>query len=189
MPIKRTGGDRAKVTAAVRNLGQQEGKVGWFESAKYANGAPVAGVAYVQEHGSAARSIPPRPYFRPTVAERKTAWAKTAGDVSRAVLEGHLSPDASTEALCLAAEGDVRKAISKLTAPALSPLTILARKERQIRSRQTKGQMQGGLTGKDIGRLAARLDQGPQDVSGVSTKPLVDSGLMLATLSSQVNKK
>ncbi len=38
-------------------------QVGWFESAKYDDGTPVAGVAAIQEFGSAKNRIPPRPFF------------------------------------------------------------------------------------------------------------------------------
>jgi len=163
MKITRKGGERAAITATVKALGNAEGKVGWFESARYEGGQPVAGVAFVQEHGSPKHSIPARPFMRPTAAEKSESWAKTAAGLSRAAMRGEIAPDAVMEGLALAAEGNVRVAITKLTAPALSPKTVAARKRR--------------LANKGKGAKAS------------IAKPLVDTGLMLATLTSQVTKK
>lgn len=176
---KREGGSSA-LTAAVKVLDGSQGRVGWFESAKTPDGTPVAGIASVQEFGSPAKRIPPRSFMRSTSSDQAPAWAKFTEQAARAVVQGKLAPDAMTEALALKAEGDVRRTISKIVAPPLSPLTLLARKERKAGRK---------VTGKTLGELTKRSDKGPPDVTGVSTKPLVDSGLMLATLTSQVTKK
>lgn len=178
MKINRRPGAREAIKAAVVALDGEQGKVGWFESAKHPDGTPVAGIAAVQEFGS--RNIPPRSFFRTTAAEQQTAWASTAAKISKAVMQGKMPAGVLTEALCLAAEGDVRAKITKITAPPLSVLTLLARKHRKAG---------GKVTGKTLGALAKQANKGPPDVSGVSTKPLVDTGLMLATLTSQVIKK
>lgn len=180
MPIKRIPGKRESLQKAIKGLGDAEASVGWFESAKYPDGAPVAGVAAVQEFGSAARSIPPRPFFRTTVAEKEGEWSKTAEKAAQAVVKGQIAPDSMAEALALRAEGDVRRTISRIVDPPLSTLTLLARMHRK------KGET---VTGKTIGELSKKIDQGPQRIKGVSTKPLVDTRVMINTLSSQVKKK
>ena len=171
-------GSITKLRTAVAGLDGAQGRVGWFESAKYPNGAPVAGVAAVQEFGSG--PTPPRSFFRTTAAEKQPAWRTTSEKLAKAVVDGKLPADKMQEALCLSAEGDVRTKITQIFDPPLSAITLLARMYRK------KG---GVVTGKTIGEFASKADAGPQRISGVSHKPLVDSGLMLATLTSQVTKK
>lgn len=143
---------------ALDGLQQKVAQVGWFPSAKYGDGKPVAGVAYVQEFGSTKRGIPPRPFFRTTSENQRSEWANLSRRVAKAVLQGRMPPEALVEAVALKAEGDVRATISKITTPALAPATLRARARRS-----SSGQ--------------------------ISVKPLVDSGLMLATLTSQVIDK
>ncbi len=180
MKITRKAGKMEAMKTAVKAMNGEEGKVGWFESARTEDGKPVAGIAVVQEFGSTKRSIPSRSFMRTTVSEQQTSWAKVAEGAARAVLQGKMAPGGMTEALALKAEGDVRRKISKILTPPLSQITLLARKARK----QGKD-----VKGKQIGEFARKVDQGPQKVTGVSTKPLVDTGLMLATLTSQVTKK
>lgn len=182
--IQRVPGLRDDIRIAVAALGEKTGAVGWFESSKYEDGAPVAGVAAVQEYGSAKRGIPPRPFFRPTAEQQAGAWKATAAQVSKGILQGHLKPDALMEALSLKAEADVRVAITKLLTPQLSLLTLQARKHKKEQD-GSKGPVQP-FTAKTLGKLQRSRDEGPPDVSGVSTKPLVDSGYLLATLTSKV---
>lgn len=195
MKVTRKAGKSEALRTASAALQGQQGKVGWFESAKTEDGKPVAGIAAVQELGSTARSIPPRSFFRTTAAEQRNDWAQTAREIARAVTLGKMPADSMGEALCLKAEGDVRAKIASITEPPLSPLTILARKDRREGEKMRKKAAKYGpqqpytMGGKRIGQLAAQLNQGPPDLSGVSAKPLVDTGLMLATLTSQVTKK
>lgn len=162
---------------ALKGLGDVDAKVGWFESSKYEDGTPVAAVAYVQEFGSTKRGIPPRPFFRTTAIEKRGEWAKTAEAISRAVVQGKVKPAAIGEALALAAEGHVRTTITKLTAPALSPITI------ELRRIRRNG---GKVSGKTVGEAAKASKSGFFEApTGSEAKPLVDTGYLLATLSSQ----
>jgi hypothetical protein len=156
---KTPGPARRVILGAAVDLGQRTGRVGWFPSAKYEDGTPVAGVAAVQELGSASQGIPPRPFFRPTGDEKSKEWAATAKGLSRAVMRGQLAPANLFEQLCLSAEGDVRATITKLQTPALAPETIAARKRKLTKGKAPKSTIE---------------------------KPLVDSGYLLATLTSQV---
>ena len=70
-----------------------------------------------------------------------------------------MPPGAVLEALCLKAEADVRQAIINVTAPALKQSTIDARKRKLAKGTRFKGSIE---------------------------KPLVASGLALATLTSKV---
>ena len=84
------------------------------------------------------------------------------------------------ELLTLKAEGDVSKAIAEVNAPPLSKITLGARKYR------AEGKK---VTGATIGEIARLIDENKLDVSGVSTKPLNETGLMSATLTHVVEKK
>lgn len=181
MRVTRKAGKIEALREAVKGLDGVESKVGWFESAKYEDGTPVAGVAYVQEFGSTKRSIPPRPFFRSTADEKRGDWAKTAENISRAVVRGKIPAEKVGEAVALAAEGHVRATITKITQPALSPITI------ELRRRRRAGET---VTGKTVGDAAkASKSAFFQGASGSEAKPLVDTGYMLATLTSEYGGK
>ena len=147
------------LTKALKTLGDAVGKVGWFETAKYPDGTPVAYVAAVQEFGYPEGNIPPRLGMRVTAAEKQKEWASVAGGASRAVLAGKLTPWQAMETIGLKAAGDVRKHITEVTTPPLKVDTVKAR-----------------LAGKKQGRV----------VSVTVAKPLVDTGHLLTTLTSVV---
>lgn len=165
MRVTRKAGKIDALRQAVKGLDGAQGRVGWFPSAKYEGGQPVAGVAAVQEFGSPARGIPPRSFFRTTATEKRQEWSHTVEQVSRAAAQGKIEPGRVMEAVALAAGGHVRATITKLTSPALKQSTVDARKRRLA----DKG---ASLTGA----------KGAAGVAGIE-KPLVDSGLMLVTLS------
>jgi hypothetical protein len=165
MKVTRVAGlSRAVILGAAVELGQRSGKVGWFPAAQYPDGTPVAGVAAVHELGSATQGIPPRAFFRPTAAEQANEWGRISAGYARMVMRGDIAPKAMFEGLCLAAEGAVRETITKLNSPPLAQATVDARKRRLA-------------PGTKVAKKPA--------VMGIE-KPLVDSGLMLATLTSQV---
>ena len=138
---------------ALKNMGAAKARVGWFDSAKYESGVPVAYVATIQEYGWG--PIPPRPYIRPTVVEKRTAWATTGAKMAKRALTANMPPRAALEAVAEAARGDIAKAISAITEPALAEATLQARRAHNL----------------------------------TSEKPLVASGLLLATLTTQVTDK
>lgn len=172
-----------KIDLALKALDGLTGKVGWFYNAVYEGGRPVAAVAAGNELGIASRSIPPRPFMRPTVAERKQAWRDTVAMASVAVLKGEISAEDAMAQLTKQAEGDVAKTITQVYDPPLSPITIWLRAKR-------RGLLGPDVTvtGKTVGE-AARAVAAPGYVQpNVQTKPLNDSGHMFDTLSSKVER-
>lgn len=155
---RQPGGAGQALRKAIGALNDAQGKVGWFENARYEDGTPVALVAVVQEHGSTKRGIPARPFMRTTQQEKAQVWKEDARRLAAAVAAGQMPPDALMEGLTQKAEGDVRQSISRVLSPPLSERTIAARARRH-----SKGK--------------------------ASSKPLVDTGYMLNTLTSQVKKK
>lgn len=163
MRVTRKAGKIDALRHAVTALDGAQGRVGWFPSAVYEGGQPVAGVAYVQEFGSPSQGIPPRLGMRMTAEERRQDWADTAKGVARAAAQGKLPADGMMPAVCLAAEGAVRARITKVNSPALKQATIDARKR--------------------------RLANGGKGAKSSITKPLVDTGILLNTLTSETTKK
>lgn len=164
----------------LKALARIEGKVGWFSSARYENGVPVAYVMAIQElgyNGGKIGVIPPRPTMRPTAIKQREKWGRTAGVVSKRVLAGQMTPVDAMGVITLQAESDVGAAIAELVAPPLSPVTI------ELRAMKAKNP---GLviTAATVG-IAARRVASPGYIApaGISTKPLNDTGHAIATLS------
>ena len=101
--------------------------------------------------------------MRATAREKRREWAKTAETISRAAAQGKIAPERVMEAVAMAAEGNVRETITKVTAPALKQATIDARKR--------------------------RLANGGKGAQASIAKPLVDTGILLNTLTSETEKK
>lgn len=141
---------------ALRQLDGVVGKVGWFENSRYPDDkrTPVAAVAAQNELGNPSKRIPARPFILPTIHEKSNEWAKIVENGSRAVIEGRRSMTDVMEVLGQKAAADIRKKISTIWEPPLSPYTIAARLSRKTNK-------------KTIGNL---------------TKPLIDTGLMYGTL-------
>ena len=153
---KTNTGKQLKV--ALENLEGKVGKVGWFEKSKYENDISVAYVATIQEYGYPPQNIPARPFMRPTIIQKQKEWKVIAESGAKAILKGTRTIDNVMEAIGLKAAGDIRKTISLIWSPPLSPLTIQAR----LRKRSNK---------KVVGNL---------------TKPLIDTGIMFGTLTNTV---
>lgn len=77
------GGDKFKaaIKAAVEQVESGKVRVGIIRQATYENGKSVAQVAYWNEYGTA--HIPPRPFFRQTIAKHKNEWPAKAAAIMR----------------------------------------------------------------------------------------------------------
>lgn len=142
-----------QITLALKELEGKQAKAGWFETAKYENGTPVAYVATIQEFGCPENGIPSRPFMRPAIAKYRDEWSSMAKKGAKAILKGAFTASQVMEMIAMRAASDVAKEITEVTSPPLKPATIAAR----LRKKSDKS---------TIGNL---------------TKPLVDTGLMLAT--------
>lgn len=161
--VKRVPGPAAMpLQKALAGLKGVVGRVGWFETAKYPNGTPVAYVAAIHEFGSPENNIPPRLGMRATSDEKRGEWGSVAAGASKAVLSGKMTAPAAMEVLGLKAAGDIRKHISEVTQPPLKVDTVKAR-----------------LAGKKQGNV----------VSITAAKPLVATGHLLATLTNTTGKE
>lgn len=150
-----------RLNQALKDLNGLEGKVGWFAKSKYPEtGEYVAAIAAQNEYGNPSKNIPARPFMRPTIIAQQNAWLDLAARVSAKVLDGGLSAQQGMELIAVQAENDVLKKIKSIYEPPLSPYTIAKRLQRYKNKAK-------------VGNL---------------TKPLVDTGLMIATLTHEVTK-
>lgn len=164
---------RARLDSIADGFVGQEAKVGWFPAAKYADGTPVAYVAAIQENGVSARGIPPRPFIRPTIADRRTAWVDTMTQGMRAVVKGKATAEQVLEGVGLAASADIGITLASGQFVPLSPITLMLRRMRDEDPTLV-------VTGRVIGEAAARVKAGEPGSS--RTQPLHDTGLMVSTL-------
>lgn len=187
MEIKRSGNSDA-IKKMLKELESKQIQVGFFETAKYPDGTPIAYVAAIQEFGYG--PIPPRPFMRPAELQNKNKWQAGIARGVKAALNGAITIDHALEQVALVAAGDVRKAIKAVTAPPLSLLTLLLRKHK-------KNPDASPIGGKLVGQKAGEINfMGPRpkkdktlSISGVSTKPLIDTGQMFQAVTGAVVNK
>lgn len=175
-----TGPATLRLRVALEQLGKVKGQVGFFESAKYADGTPVAYVAAIQEFGDPEHGIPPRSFMRPTMASRQNVWRELAQSQARAVVRGEVSAVAMMDRIGLQAAGDISKTISQITSPPLSEVTI------ELRRRKRAGHAISGKTVGDAARAVSAEGYQQGDAGAAENKPLVFSGILLASLSHNV---
>lgn len=175
--IRTDGKGRKALEKAIRDLQQMRARVGFFEHSKYPDGTPVAYVATIQEYGY--KAIPKRPFFRPTLEEQRQAFRESLAKGARAVLNGRMTTAAMLEIFGANVAGEVRIAISKVHEPPLAMSTLLLRKRKKTTV----------IGGREVGRAVRDVSDGTPDVSGVSTKPLVDTGYLISQVANDVVKK
>lgn len=160
LKVKRESGiSRSQFNQIISGLVNHEARIGWDSSAVYPDGTKTAYVATIQEFGDPAHNIPSRSFFRSTINSKTNEWKELNEKAARAMLKGKVSPKDGFSQLVLGAEGDFVEKITTLQDPPLKEETIQAR----LRKRKDKN---------TVGSL---------------TKPLVDSGYMLSTLTSTVD--
>ncbi len=150
-----------------------EAKIGWFPSAKYKDGTPVAYVAAIAEFGAPEVNIPARPILKPTVERDKKTWVRQLGLGVNKVLDGRIEGRQVLEAIAISGATGVQKSIAEVHTPALSPITLMLRGMRAADPNLV-------VTGKTVGEAAAKVLRNEPD-NAPSIKPLVDTGYMLAT--------
>lgn len=178
------GFDLSRVTAKIDAIGEgfanREAKVGFFAGQNYEDGTPVAYVATIQEFGAPDQGIPPRPFMRPTVEDKKGEWSQDIANGMRAVLKGRLTADDVLDAVGAAAAGDIVKTLAAGDFKALSPITLMLRRMRD----EHKGDANWQVTGATVGEAARRVAAG--EPGSDRTTPLDDSGYLIAHVQHQV---
>lgn len=164
--IRKDGPGKKQLESLNTALGEGDlvGKVGWFEGAKYEDGTPIAYVAAIQEFGTTSNGgfIPPRSFFRTTIAEKRAEWMDYARRGAKAMLKGETLRNV-LDIIGARARGDVQHKIKQINSPALADSTMAAR---LYRRRQKNAR-----------------------AKTASTKPLIDTGMMLASIQNSVENK
>lgn len=124
MQVKKTTHiDLKKAISDVKNM---TAKVGFFESAKYEDGTPVASVAVWNEYGSPTKNQPPRPFMRPAM-NNQGQWKTIFLSASKqAWKDGNFKRP--FELVAMTVQGNIKENISNLKSPALSPNTLAIRR-------------------------------------------------------------
>ncbi|WP_321905129.1 hypothetical protein [Paraburkholderia tropica] len=148
-------------------------------SGTYEDGTNIAYVAAIQEFGAPAANIPPRPFMSTTVAERQKQWKSSLARGIAAAAAGTVDANDVMDQVGGLMAADIQKKISEINSPALSPITVMLRGMRGKDASLV-------VTGSTVGEAAARVANG-DDNYGASTKPLVDSGLLLKSISFKVD--
>ena len=176
---KNIGGALAKIRDRTRGFDKLEVRIGVQEGQQYEDGTedgtPVAYVAAIHEYGAPKVGIPPRPFLRTTVAEKRKEWTGQMRDGVAAVMHGAASVDQALEMIGMGAAGDVKNTVSDLTEPPLAESTIRARfRKKGIADLSTSKRFEAEmLAGGGFGYA----------------KPLVDTGLLLQSITSKVANK
>src|SRR5690625_4636246 len=114
MKVKITRKDIGKL---LHNLESKTLRVGFFDSAQYPDGTPVAYVAAIQEYGYPEGNIPARSFFRTTISGQKGGWRDGIVAGTKAVLEGRVTVDAMLSQVGGMAAGQIGQTISQISEP------------------------------------------------------------------------
>ena len=168
-------GDGLKVLVeSLKEFGDKKLEVGVFESAKYEDGTPVAGVAAVQEFGSPKNAIPPRPFMSTTIEEKKGEIKDLFNRGAKAVVNGDSTPEDALDTVGLAVAGQIKTTISEISSPPLSPVTL------HLRKLKKQGVI---ITGSIVADAKKRHAAGEElDIDGVSSKPLIEDAILLNSI-------
>lgn len=157
--VQKTGNIKERLKVLLENAKKMSVEVGWVEHKQYEGSSmTTAQAAYINELGSPAHNIPPRPFMRPTFYKQKNLWTMIVKNEAKKMVNGKSTVSRTLEIVGLKAAGDIRETITEIWSPSLSIKTIHARLAR--RANKSK-----------VGNL---------------TKPLVDTGYMLNSLTSRV---
>lgn len=153
MKIVKKAGLSETLKKTIEDVNRSALRVGWGEKQQYPDGTNVAMIAAQNEFGNPAKNIPPRPFMRPAISEQGDNWKKQLMGGMKMVFSDKLTVSNVFEAVAILVKSDIQKAIASVSAPALSKATIKAR-----------------LRGKKVGNAKT------------ATKPLVDTGYMMASV-------
>lgn len=122
-----TGGK--KLEAYLAKIAKQADKsatlrVGFLEGATYPDGTSVPMVAAIQEFGAPSKGIPPRPFFRGMIAEKKDTWGPAIGNLMKA---NQYDAEKTLGQAGAGIKGQLQQSIKDLTSPPLAPSTVAAK--------------------------------------------------------------
>jgi len=96
-------------------------RVGFLSNASYPDGTPVAMVAAIQDYGAPSVGIPPRPFFRNMVADKRGEWPNA---ILLALKSARMDAKRALDVVGAAIAGQLRQSIIDTNSPALAESTI-----------------------------------------------------------------
>lgn len=152
-----------KFQAALRNIARNIGNaravsVGFLSNATYPDGTPVAMIAAIQDGGAPAAGIPPRPFFRNMIAEKKAEWPSA---IAGLLVANNYDTTRTLQQTGEAVAGQLRESIIKTNDPPLAQSTLRKR----------------GVAG---------MVYDPKNPKTLRAKPLVDTGHLLNSVDYEV---
>ena len=145
-------GGLERLQKSIADMQTKRAAVGFFDTAHYTDGTPVAQVAIAQEFGII---DPPRSFMRSTISEQKAAWQATLAQGSKRVMADKMTAEQMLSAIGQVVAGQIKEKIAAIMSPGLHPATLAARERR----------------------------------GNTSTKPLVDTGTLISSVSSKVESR
>lgn len=106
-------------------------EAGFFETAKYSDGTPVAYIATIQEFGYPEGNIPSRPFFRNAIKANEKKWEAASSQLMLSVIEGKISKEQALEQLGQLIKGDIQESILVGDFEQLKQSTLDARQSRK----------------------------------------------------------
>lgn len=96
-------------------------QVGFFETETYPGGTPVAMVAAIQDFGAPSQGIPPRPFFRNTIAAHKSEWP---GEMAQVLKAQDFDAEKTLSHMGARVTGEIQDSIENGAYAPLKPATI-----------------------------------------------------------------
>ncbi len=156
-------------------MGNGSVSVGFMEGAEYPDGTSVAQVAFWNEYGHGGNfPSKPRPFFRNMIAKEAPLWE---GKMGRLAAEGR----SGANILGVMGEdikGGLQESINTLTEPALSKTTLMLR--------EIYGNTHTGIRARDVLSAQELVAEGLSGATGTQAKPLVWTGVMLKSVTYEV---
>ena len=176
--VKMTGGTefRAVLTKMAAKLSKPNSvRIGFLECSAEPDGTSTPMVAAILEFGAPRAGIPPRPFMRTTIQSKSPGWPDAIALNLKAT--NYDIPTTLTRIGALVA-GQIQESIISLHSPPLSPVTVMLR--------GMKSKDQSLVVNRSVVEQArARVAAGKTNY-GASTKPLIDSGTLLANVGFEV---
>ena len=108
-----------RLNEMVANLDVGTLSVGFHSGDKYPDGTPVAAVAFWNEFGTG--KIPPRPFFRQTIAKESPDWGRALAVMLK---KNNMDGEKSLNALGAIISGQVSESIADFSTPANAASTV-----------------------------------------------------------------
>lgn len=146
-------------------------RVGFLEGSTETKGGEVVSVpmiAAIQEFGAPRVGIPPRPFFRNMIREKQHMWGPA---VAKNLIAAGYDAEVALKRVGTGISEQLKQSITDTNSPPLSPVTLMVRQMRR------DGGPNFVVNRMTVVEARARVAAG-ETASGVSTKPLIDSGQM-----------